>query len=160
MEQRLGAKVRSKKNAGVSNRNPVPSVRSHIESRASTHLDVIANRGDVLCRFVLPRSFLFFPEPPLSSSSFFGNPRRILFSRMNGNRFSISFAIPKVSSSPICRDHSSLLRPPRRFSGFPGDFPCSPILTGTFSFISFAIPKVLLFPDLSGTFSSPSSDEL
>ena len=57
---------------------------------------------------------LFFPEPPSSSSSFSGSPRRIPFSRMDGN-------------------HSS---------------------------ISFAIPKVLLFPDLSGAFFSPSSDIL
>ena len=70
------------------------------DHRDLTHVDVKANRGDVLCRFVLPCSFLFFPEPPSSSLSFSGSPLRIPFSRIDGNRLFHLLCNPEGSLLP------------------------------------------------------------
>ena len=54
---------------------------------------------------------------------------------------------------------SSFLRPPRLFSGSPRRFPCFPVFTRIL-FRLLRDPEGSFFPDSSGTFFSPSSDEL
>ena len=73
-------------------------------------------------------------------------------------RTGVTFFVESFFLVPFC-SFPSLLRPPRRSSGFPGDILVLPCERKSFLHL-LRDPEGLVFPDLSGTFFSPSSDML
>ena len=97
---------------------------------------LIGPQSCVLCSYVKSRQ----------AASISNSEQRLTF-------FGDSFFLVPFCSFP------SLLRPPRRFSGSPRRFLRFPVFTRIL-FPSPSRSRRFLFPDSSGTFFSPSSDEL
>ena len=147
-------------------RNPVPSVLKK-------------NRGDVLCRSVLSLSFDVVVTLLFDGESTPNPISRAVPHEAHRNYWSDRNPVPSVLTSSPGKPHlsvianrgwrslairsfpssSSLLRLPRRSSGIPEDSFVSPS-SRELLFRLLRDPEGFFFPDLSGTFFSPSSDEL
>ena len=84
---------------------------SYVKSRQAASISNSEQRLTFFGDSFFSRSYCSFPSLPRLPRRSPDFPEEFLFSRLSGILSSISFAIPKVSFSPICRERSSLLPP-------------------------------------------------